>query len=114
LTPARSFRDEIARIRSRFVADAQALVRDEQAVREGAIREQDEIRRKWLPVQSELAKERLTTQGEFAQRRAQGEGHLLDARRKIAEADWHHAMAERESARHRNVTYFRYLACIIK
>jgi hypothetical protein len=105
---------QVAGIRSRFVADEQALLREEQTVQEGAIREQAEARQKWVPVQSELAKERLAAQGEFAQRRAQAESQLLDAQKKAAEAAWHQAMAERELATHRNVTYLRYLARMIR
>jgi len=96
------------------VADEQALVRQEQVIREDAIREQAEVRQKWVPVQSELAQERLAVQGEFAQRRAQAESRLLDAQKEATEAAWYQIMAERELTAYRNVIYLRYLACMIR
>jgi len=106
--------EQVASIRSRFVADEQALVRQEQVIREDAIREQAEVRQKWVPVQSELAQERLAVQGEFAQRRAQAESRLLDAQKEATEAAWYQIMAERELTAYRNVIYLRYLACMIR
>jgi hypothetical protein len=105
---------QVAAIRSRFAADEQALLREEQAVRDGAAHEQAEARQKWIPVQSELAKERLAAQGEFARRRAQAETNLIDAQKRTAEAAWNQTMAERELAAYRNVTYLAYLACMIR
>jgi hypothetical protein len=101
-------------INARFLQQRQALVDQEKVAQVTAVSDQRQIGQKWAPTHTAFSAELIARRQAFGQERAQADASLATAKKQASVATWQRDLARREIAAYRNISYWRYLAGIIR